>query len=92
LKESEGKIPDDVKTEVEGKIKDLKDIIHTAPVEEVKTKTESLNVSLQKIGEAMYKAAGAQGAPGAGSTGESGQTDAGTDNVKKGAAEGEVVE
>jgi molecular chaperone DnaK len=93
LKDAEGKIGDEIKTEVEGKIKDLKDIVHTAGVEEVKSKTEALSVSMQKIGEAMYKAAGAQGAPGAGPTGDAGQTGEATasDIPKKDAQEGEVV-
>jgi len=93
LKDSEGKIGDEIKIEVEGKIKELKDIIHTATVDEVKAKTEALSVSMSKIGEAMYKNGAAQSAPGAGPTGDAGTTGEATasDIPKKEAQEGEVV-
>jgi molecular chaperone DnaK len=95
LKEAEGKIPEDVKSDVEGKIKDLKDVVHTASVEEVKMKSEALSASMQKIGEAMYASTGsaqpgAQGAAGGTEAGQAGAS-SGVDDVKKDAAEGEVV-
>ena len=54
LKDAEGKISDEIKTEVEEKVKELKEAAGK-PIEELKPKMESLSTSLQKIGEAMYK-------------------------------------
>ncbi len=92
LKEAEGKIPEEVKTEVESKIKDLKDIIHTAGIEEVKTKSQALSESMQKIGQSMYNQPGAQGAaPGSGEAGSADAGDKKPEDAKKDAQEGEVV-
>ncbi len=94
LKEAEGKIPEEVKTEVEGKINDLKPIIHTGAVEDVKMKTEALSATIQKIGAAMYNTPGANPAgtpPGTDPGAQPGPTDGGTENPKKDAQEGEVV-
>ncbi len=66
LKDGGDKVPADVKTEVEEKIKALKEILSTGSVEDVKAKTEELSTSLSKIGSSMY----GQGQPGA-----DGQTD-----------------
>jgi molecular chaperone DnaK len=55
LREGGDKIPEDIKKEVEGKIKSLKDVIQTAGVEELRSKSQELNLSLQKIGQHMYK-------------------------------------
>src|SRR3989344_4621794 len=66
LKDAGDKVPTEVKTEVEEKIKALKEIESSAPIEEVKTKTEELSNILSKIGQSMY------GQPG----GETGQPDA----------------
>ncbi len=82
------KIPADVKTEVEEKVKALKDVLQTAGVEELKQKTQELSTSMQKIGEHLYKG---------------GQESSGTDDAqpretsegneeKQEPVEGEVVE
>ena len=55
LKDAGDKVPADVKTEVEEKIKALKEIESSAPIDEVKQKTEELSSVLSKIGESMYK-------------------------------------
>lgn len=55
LKDAGDKVPADVKSDVEAKIKALKDIQAAGPVDEVKTKTEELSQALSKIGESMYK-------------------------------------
>src|SRR3989338_1513376 len=55
LKDAGDKVPADVRTEVEEKIKALKEIESSAPVDEVKQKTEDLSAVLSKIGESMYK-------------------------------------
>ena len=61
LKDNEGKVDEAVKTEVEEKVKALKDILETGSKEDLETKTKDLSDSLQKIGEAMYQKQEAQG-------------------------------
>src|SRR5207244_3156069 len=66
LKDAGDKVPAEVKTDVEEKIKSLKEIAPGGPIEEVKTKTDELSGVLSKIGESMYGQqgqAGAQGQP-----------------------------
>lgn len=58
LKDAGDKVPTDVKSEVEEKIKALKEIQSTGSIDEVKTKTEELSTVLSKIGESMYKGQG----------------------------------
>ena len=55
LKDAGDKVPADVKSEVEEKIKAVKDIQATGPVDEVRAKTEELSSVLSKIGESIYK-------------------------------------
>ena len=61
LKDAGDKVPADVKSEVEEKIKAVKEVQSSGSVDEVKTKTEELSSVLSKIGESMY---GQQGQPG----------------------------
>ncbi|OGD97334.1 molecular chaperone DnaK [Candidatus Curtissbacteria bacterium RIFCSPHIGHO2_12_FULL_38_9b] len=61
LKDAGDKVSADVKTEVEEKIKALKEIESSAPIDEVKTKTDELSQVLSKIGESMYSQKGAEG-------------------------------
>jgi molecular chaperone DnaK len=56
LKEAGEKAPEEVKKEIEGKIKELKDVLEKGSKEEIEAKTKELSESLQKLGEAMYKA------------------------------------
>lgn len=75
LKDAGDKVDAAVKTEVENKVKDLRSVLQTAPLEELKKKTEELSLSLQKIGQAMYGAAGSsQNGP------QSGPQDSPSDN------------
>jgi len=75
LKDAGDKVDAAVKAEVENKVKELRSILQTAPLEELKKKTEELSLSLQKIGQAMYGAAGsAQNGP------QSGPQDSPSDN------------
>ncbi|HLC87625.1 MAG TPA: molecular chaperone DnaK [Patescibacteria group bacterium] len=60
LKDAGDKVPADVKTEVEEKIKAVKDA-KDASIDDLKAKADALAESLQKIGSAMYKDQGAQG-------------------------------
>lgn len=55
LKDGGDKVPADVKTDVEGKIKALKDILDSGSKEDLETKTKELSDSLSKIGEAAYQ-------------------------------------
>jgi molecular chaperone DnaK len=61
LKDAGDKVPADVKTEVEEKIKALKEIQSSAPIDEIKTKTDELSSVLSKIGESMYQKPGSEG-------------------------------
>ncbi len=88
LKDAEGKIPAELKTEIEGKVKDIRDVLQTASTEELKTKTQALSESMQKIGQHMYgkqEQPGQQG-PQGGEPNAGGN--AGTDNSNNGGSNG----
>ncbi len=55
LKDAGDKVPGEIKTEVEDKIKALKDVLDSGSKEEIETKTKELSDTMQKIGEAAYK-------------------------------------
>lgn len=55
LKDAGDKVPADVKSEVEEKVKALKDILDSGSKEDIENKTKELSDTLQKIGEAAYK-------------------------------------
>jgi molecular chaperone DnaK len=55
LKDAGDKVAADVKTEVEEKIKSLKDILDSGTKEELEAKTNELSESLQKVGQAAYE-------------------------------------
>jgi molecular chaperone DnaK len=63
LKDHADKIPAETKTDVEGKIEELKKVKDSADVAAIKTATEALSSSLSKIGEIMSKAAQEQAKP-----------------------------
>lgn len=54
LKDAGDKAPADIKTDVEAKIKSLKDILDTGSKEDLESKTKELSEALQKIGQAAY--------------------------------------
>ncbi|MDO8451899.1 MAG: Hsp70 family protein, partial [bacterium] len=54
LKDAGDKVAPDLKTEVEEKIKALKDILETGSKEDLEAKTSELSESLQKIGAQAY--------------------------------------
>ncbi|MFC1775377.1 Hsp70 family protein [Patescibacteria group bacterium] len=56
LKDNADKIPEDVKTAVEGKISALKEVKEKDDLEVIKKATEELSTEMQKIGEHMAKA------------------------------------
>jgi len=55
VKDAGDKLPGDVKTEVEDKIKALKDILDSGSKEDIEAKTKELSDTMQKIGDAAYK-------------------------------------
>lgn len=55
LRDAGDKVPADIKKEIEDKIKAIKDVLQTASAEELKQKTNDLSISMQKIGQYMYK-------------------------------------
>lgn len=56
LRDAGDKVPTEIKTEVEEKVKALKDILHTGTKEELEQKSQELSMAMQKIGENLYKA------------------------------------
>ncbi len=64
LRDNADKIPDDLKSDVEAKIADVKSAIEADDADRMRSATDALSMSLSKIGEAVYGAAGAEGAPG----------------------------
>jgi molecular chaperone DnaK len=57
MKDHEKEIPAEVKTEIEDKIKTLKEVREKDDKAEIESASEALSTSLQKIGEIMQKAA-----------------------------------
>lgn len=55
LRDAGDKVPADLKTSVEGKVKALKDVLQTAGVVELKEKTQDLSLEIQKIGQLLYQ-------------------------------------
>ena len=62
LKELEGKISEDEKSKVQGKLDDLKKALEGDNIEEIKTKTEELTQEFYNISQKMYEEAQSQGA------------------------------
>lgn len=90
LRDAGDKVPADLKTEIETKVKDIRDVLQTADSEVLKQKTLDLSNTLQKIGQYMYgqQQGGQSGA-------QQGQNPNPNDGPKPGAdepVEGEVVE
>lgn len=55
LKDAGDKVPAELKTEVEDKVKAVKEILETGSKEDLDAKTKDLMESMQKIGSAMYE-------------------------------------
>ena len=77
LAENGEKIPDDVKTEVQGDVDSLKSTLEKedATAEELNAGISKLGESSQKMGAAMYAAAEAESAAAGGTTGATGESD-----------------
>ncbi|WP_406404630.1 molecular chaperone DnaK [Streptomyces sp. NBC_00879] len=87
LKDNEDKVPGDVKTEVEAALTELKEKLKGEDTAEIRTATEKVAAVSQKLGQAMYAKAQAEGAPGSGTT--AGEQSKAEDGTK---AEDEVVD
>lgn len=71
LKDNEDKVPADVKTEVETAVGELKEKLKGEDSAEIRTATEKVAAVSQKLGQAMYANAQAEGAtPGADAPGD----------------------
>ena len=79
LTEHGDKVDAAVKSEIEAKIKELRDVLDSAETAELRTKTEALAQASMKLGEAMYKASqeaqAAAGAAGGAAGGEGGASE-----------------
>lgn len=76
LSESGDKMKPEDKTELEAKLKNLKDLKDTDKYDEIKKAMEELNQVAQKIGAAMYAASASQSEATAGQAAPSGETTA----------------
>jgi molecular chaperone DnaK len=74
IKDNGDKIPDDLKSDLEAKIADMKDILENdrENIDRIKPASDALMESLQKAGSAMYEAAGAAGGADMGDMGSAG--------------------
>ena len=94
LRDAGDKVPADVKSDVDEKVKAVRDALQTDDTDKIKSAAEALRQSSTKIGEAMYKAeqAAQQGAPTGQPEGEPAGATAGTDGKKDDTIEGEFKE
>lgn len=79
IKENEDKLPEDVKSEVQGDVDALKTALAGEDDDAVKTAFDKLNASQGKLGEAIYAQSQADAAPGAAAGDAGASADAGSD-------------
>jgi len=89
LRDAGDKVPADVKGEIEDKVKDIKDNLQTSSAEILKQKTQELSLSMQKIGQYMYKQ---NEQPGTENQNPQGETGKDNKDKKEEPVEGEIVE
>ena len=65
LREQGDKVPSDLKVEVEGKMEAVKNALSGSDIEQIKSTSQELSDTLQKVGSAVYGQAGAPPPPGA---------------------------
>jgi molecular chaperone DnaK len=58
LKDAGDKVPAELRSEIEGKVKEIREKLQTADTEELKRLTQSLSDSMQKIGQHIYQQPG----------------------------------
>ncbi len=94
LREQGDKVPDDVKSEVDEKVKAVRDALQGSDAEAVRRAMGELGESMQKIGAAMYGEAGPSAEGPAGPDGETPAEGEGEDEAKpeEGTVEGEYRE
>ncbi len=92
LRELGDKINADQKTEVEGKIADVRAALGTDDVERIKTAREALQQAFYKISEQIYSSMGATGGDDATGGPEGGSTSGGTTSGDDNTVEGEYKE
>jgi molecular chaperone DnaK len=80
LRDNADKIPAEMKADVEAKVKEVREAITADNTDRIRTSLDALQVSLSKIGEAVYGAMGqeAPAGPGAGADAESAGSAEGT--------------
>ena len=85
LADAGDKVPADVRTDIEGKVKAVRDAIASNDQSAIQRAHDDLQASIQKIGEAVYAQSGAGGTPGGGNGNgtppEPGETQSGDDVV-----------
>ncbi len=86
IQDNADKIPDGLKTELEGKIAAVRTALNGGDIAAVTAASNDLQTAIQQVGQAVYSQAGAPGQPGAGGTGGSG------DAPDDGTVEGEYRE
>ncbi|MDR2348703.1 MAG: molecular chaperone DnaK, partial [Bifidobacteriaceae bacterium] len=91
IKDLGDKLPDDLKTEVEGKIKDVRSALEGDSVDAVRTAQAQLSESAQKIGQFVYANQPSPDAAGSASSGASGGAASGSGGAA-GAADDDIVD
>jgi molecular chaperone DnaK len=93
VKENEDKIPDDLKTEIEGKITALRSAIEAKDISGIQSAMQELHEALQRVGELVYSQTGDPGdgqAPPEGPEGPGGEEP--PEETPEGTVEGEFRE
>ena len=90
LREMGGRVPADLKSEVEGKIAQVRSALQSGDIYQIRTAKEDLESALQRLGQAVYSQPG-QGQGGYGGPGEPGGN-GGEQGSPEGAVDGEFVE
>lgn len=91
ITDNDDKLPEDVKTEVQGDVDAVKEALKGEDDDAVKTAVEKLSQSQTKIGEALYQQGGAEGGA-EGAAGAEGTADAGSDATEDDVVDAEVVD
>jgi len=100
LRDNKDKISDELNTEVEGKVKAVKDALQGTDIETIRKATQELNETMQKVGSAVYQQQqpppppGGQPPPGGegGQGGKGGEGGEGGEGGDEGTVEGEFRE
>ncbi len=91
LRDSADKVPANIKSDVEGKIAEVKSALQANDIAKIKSSLTALQAAMQQIGQAVYGAGSAAGGPN-GSEGTSPPGDGGKSQPPPGTVEGEFRE